>query len=64
MSIRPSDFWQLTIAEFWLLHDAIFGTQEKPVTKDDVVNWEKEWASGKSRRNSNTTNSRDVTAKG
>jgi len=48
LDIPPTEFWQLTWAEFWPLYNAKMGNTVKAMSKDDLKGLEEEWGRGKS----------------
>jgi hypothetical protein len=59
-NLTPTEFWNMTFADFWAIFDFIFEPVEKE--KFDVAEYERlerEWLSGNVRRTSHTTNSRN-----
>ncbi len=43
LNLKPSDFWQLTFAEFWPMYNHVMGKVSKPMTKRDVESLEEQW---------------------
>lgn len=42
--MRPTDFWDLTFAEFWPLFNRATGKIIKPLSMDDLEDMEAAWA--------------------
>lgn len=55
MNISPQEFWQLTFGEFWPMWEAIFvdpveAKRKKHVSRNDLKDMERAFASGNFRR--------------
>ena len=49
LQIEPDKFWKLTFAEYWPLHEVIFGDEKeapKKMSGDDLKDLQNRWLSG------------------
>jgi hypothetical protein len=47
LGIRPLEFWELTFAEFWAIHDAIFVSVKKnDFNAEEYDKYMKAWENG------------------
>jgi len=43
LNLSPTEFWKLTFAEFWPLHDSVMGKTVKPMTFEELEALEADW---------------------
>lgn len=66
MNLSIDEFWRLTFAEFWSVHESKVGKKQKSMNKSDLEDLEKKWGAsgGNFRRVSSKAGSRDARSAG
>lgn len=55
LGIQPSEFWNMTLNEFWAVYDAKFGHIVKPMTRREMEKMEKSIRDAEAKKYGNRT---------
>lgn len=55
LNIQPSEFWGMTLNEFWAVYDAKFGHVIKPMTRREMEKMEKSIKEAEVKKHGNRT---------